>query len=107
MAKARLPQRPLHGPRLAEAEQIGGARRRVERVMAFEGAADDPQGVDLALRAPDGDRDAPARDPHAVHFTERALGVPHYHEPEPTDHSVKCQIRERAALCVPLAAQYA
>src|SRR5256885_7057635 len=60
IAKARSSQRPLHGPRLAKAEKIGGARRRVERIAAFKGAADDPQRVDLALRAPGGDGHAPA-----------------------------------------------
>ena len=37
-----------------------------------------------------------------MHLRERALGIRHYHEPEPTDHPVKGQIREGEALGVHL-----
>src|SRR3989449_890617 len=102
LAKARRPQRLFHGSRLAEAKKIGGPRRWVERVVPFEGAADDPQRVDLALRAPDGDGDAPARDQHAVHLPEGALGVRHQHEPEPADHPIEGQAFEGEALGIHL-----
>src|SRR5207245_827211 len=78
------------------------ASARKTSALTARRTAGEPQRVDLALRAPDGDGDAPTRDQHAVRLRKGALGVRHQHEPEPADHPVEGQTFEGEALGVHL-----